>query len=112
MSSYIDVTCNRCKLYQLCPKKGNSPIRFQNHLIPCQLVGGYGRKPIVESKVSTKNLKLYKENGPCITFVQIPYINELGNLDSDLIKIFHQPILHDREKTEENLVIRLDNHGN
>lgn len=90
--------CNRCKIASSCPKNGTSPTIFNNKKLFCNLVGGYGRIPIEESKLSEQSKELVKIYGPCLTIAEIPIMDqELGIIRTEIIKIFHQAVKHERE---------------
>lgn len=98
----LDLICKSCKIANYCPDRGVSPLKFNQHLIPCQVVGGFGRVEIPRSKISQKSLPLYEKHGKCVSFVLIPMVDEVGNLQTELKKVFHPPVLHPREKSEIN----------
>jgi len=108
----IDVTCKSCKIQKYCPESGSTPLRYNLHLIPCQISGGYGRYEIPKSKVGIKSLPLYEKNGKCVSFALIPYIDEVGNLATKLVKVFHPPIKHPRESTDYDLRNKFDPNKN
>lgn len=108
----LDVVCKSCKISAYCPEKGVAPLRYNQHLIPCQLAGGYGKTEVEASKISAKSLPLYQQNGKCVSFALIPFIDELGNLQTRLTKVFHPPIVHPREKTSYDLRNKFDPNNN
>ena len=108
----LDIICKSCKVSKYCPDFGTAPLKYQNHLIPCQVVGGFGRTEIPSSKISSKSLPLYETNGKCVSFILVPWIDEVGNLQTSLKKIFHPPILHPREKTDVNFKDKFDPNNN
>jgi hypothetical protein len=96
----IDVDCNRCKLAGQCPKRGSSPVVFKNRKVFCKILGGYGRSPIDEEVLSDSSKEVSLTSGRCLTLVSIPFLDKAsGTVCTELIKVFHQPILHAREKT-------------
>ena len=108
---HMDVECNRCLISSYCPEKGTTPIRFNQHLIPCQLVGGYGKEPVERNRVSSKNLPLYDAHGPSVSIALVPYVDECKNLATKTVKVFHPPVKHARETTDVNFRDTLMTHG-
>lgn len=101
----LDMVCSKCKIAECCPKKGSSPL-----VIPgkkpemCQLVNGYGRDPISDDKLSEESKQLVDKQGRCLSIAEIPVLDEhTGKIYREIVKIFHQPILHPREKTNWQL---------
>jgi len=106
--------CSRCPVINSCPKKGSSPLVMGSKKVYCEVIGGFNRKPIDEGSLSPSSLELARKNGFCVSFVSIPekvvirsnhsksiYVDDHnGHIDVVLKieKIFHEPILSDREK--------------
>jgi hypothetical protein len=97
-SIMLEMTCERCAVQNVCPKKGSSPLFISEKQIFCHLIGGYGRTPVDSEILSEESKKLVIKYGPCLTIAEIPHVYN-GEISFELIKIFSQPILSDREKT-------------
>lgn len=96
----LHLECNRCKVSSHCPRNGSSPHIFNKKKILCIIVGGYGRKPVDLEILSEESKALVEKNGPCLTIATVPTTDpDSGMLYMELTKIFHQPILHERETT-------------
>lgn len=108
---YMDVVCTKCLISDHCPEKGSAPLKFNQHLIPCQLVGGYGKGPVERDRISAKNLPLYDNHGPCVSFASVPCVDECGNLAAKTVKVFHPRVKHERETTDLNFRDSLMIHG-
>lgn len=64
----------------------------------CHIVGNFGRAPVDPSILSADSLDLAAKNGPCLTLAEIPYLDTSGIVLFETVKIFHHPVLHEREK--------------
>lgn len=96
----VDVECSKCKLANQCPKRGASPVVYKNKKIYCKILGGYGRLPLDEEVMSEASKEISRNNGRCLTLVIVPILDENSStVGTELVKIFHQPVLHPREKT-------------
>lgn len=94
----LEITCNKCKVSDFCPSKGASPLKFENKIYFCYLVGGYGRTPVDECILSEKSKELVKKQGGCLTIAEVPVLDTGSNMIYQKIeKIFHKPVLHARE---------------
>ena len=95
----LEMFCSRCLVSKTCPKSGSSPMTHKNKRNICRIIGGYGQKPVDESILSEENKKIAKQNGYCITLAEIPILQEDNNVGFELTKIFSQPILSPRQKS-------------
>jgi|HubBroStandDraft_6_1064221.scaffolds.fasta_scaffold574155_2 hypothetical protein len=107
MQNTLQVTCDKCKVAETCPKKGSSPAIFP-HLnkrkLFCHIIGGYGRVPVRESLLSEESKEKSKVNGPCLTIAHVPtYDESTGMLTDEVVKIFSKPIKHPRETIPWNI---------
>jgi hypothetical protein len=96
--------CDKCRVAQHCQKQGSSPLYNNTTMLLCRIVGGYGKEPVPLAILSESSKKLVEEHGPCLTIAEIPIRDEAsGDVYFETIKIFHEPILHEREKTNFHL---------
>jgi hypothetical protein len=66
----------------------------------CTIIGGYGRTVVRKEILSPESLARTEKDGPCMTLAEVPTVDpDSGTLYKALTKIFHHPILHEREKT-------------
>jgi hypothetical protein len=63
----------------------------------CNIIGGYGRKPVDADVLSTESAAVVSKNGPCLTIAEVPEVDS-GMVHYAIVKIFSQPVLADREK--------------
>jgi hypothetical protein len=101
----LEVTCDKCKVSEFCPKSGSSPLMTPDkQIFKCKLIGGYGRVPLDMRILSEQSKKLVEKNGPCLTIAEIPEYDEpSGEVFYKVTKIFNPPILHEREKIGWNM---------
>lgn len=99
---YLELDCQKCRISSKCPKFGSSPLVIDGKQILCRLVGGYGRVPIDETILSEESLEKFKKDGPCLTIAEIPSF-ENGIVAFTVEKIFSDPVLNERETTNEQL---------
>lgn len=100
----LNVHCSKCKLYDYCPSQGQSPLKLGSGKtsVLCRIPGGYSRKPPSPNLVSEESKELQKENGECLTVVDIPKIDvHSKHMYFEPTKIWHPPITHAREHTSE-----------
>jgi hypothetical protein len=95
----LEMTCEKCAVQGTCPKNGSSPAFLLGKQVKCRLVGGYGRLPVDPEILSDESKRLAAQNGPCVTIAEVPYLNDDGAIDFEVIKVFSKPILSDREHT-------------
>lgn len=95
---YLDMTCDRCAVAQACPKKGSSPLFVTGgKRIHCRILGGFGKQPVEEGVLSEESKALVAQHGPCLTIAEVPKLED-GLVLHDVIKIFAQPVLNERER--------------
>ena len=96
----LNMTCDKCRVADTCPKKGTSPLILPNKKqLQCRILGGYGRTPIDPSKISEESRRIAAQDGPCLTIAEIPAIDPAsGKIYYGVTKIFSPPVLHPREK--------------
>lgn len=102
--NYLKVHCSKCKLYDYCPSQGQSPLKLSSGKtsVQCKIPNGYSRKPPDPILVSEESKILQKENGPCLTIVDIPKMDVYSkHVYFEPTKIWHPPITHAREHTSE-----------
>jgi len=97
---YLDMECRRCRVSSTCPKVGQSPLKVGSKVFMCRIIGGYGRTPADPSILSEESAARAAKDGPCLTLAEVPTVDEDGTLVFVVERIFSQPILHDREKTD------------
>ena len=95
----LEMTCESCKISATCYKKGSSPLNVQGRLIKCRILNGYSKIEVDDSKLSDTSKELKMKNGPCLSIAEVPTLVESGHMVFEVVKIFHHPILHPREKT-------------
>jgi len=97
----LQIRCAKCKVANWCPAKGASPINLgSGKPVYCRLIGGYGQVPVPEHKMSDKTKEIAKDQGACLTIVEVPRIDESsGKLYFETILIWSQPQLHPRQTT-------------
>jgi len=96
----LQMTCDKCKIAGTCPKKGASPLVVGKQRVQCQILGGYARKPVSPTILGARLKARQKKDGPCMTMVKVPTLDEQGDIIFEDVKVFSQPILHDREKSK------------
>jgi len=98
--SILTVSCQKCRIANVCPHKGSSPlITDAGKRIHCNIVGGYGRTPIPRDILSEESMKLAEKYGPCMTIVELPKLDiATGFIYRVTAKVFSQPVLHEREQ--------------
>lgn len=103
--------CKTCKLAETCPDKGSSPLITKgNKQVYCELLGNYGIDPVEESILSPDSLVRMKKDGPCTSYVQIPkFDKDSGTVYTEPKVIFHQPILHERQRNIPDIINRIFN---
>jgi hypothetical protein len=104
----LAVGCDKCKIKNYCEKYGSSPLEVNNVKYPCHIINGYGREELPASKVG-KSSKDWSEKGKALTIVEHPTIIDEIFL-YEVIKVFHPPIKHDREKNIKPLSYHPKNH--
>lgn len=97
---FLNMECGRCRVSSTCPRVGQSPLKVGGKTLMCRIVGGYGRTPADPSILSEESAKRAEKDGPCLTLAEIPVIEEDGTVMVVIERIFSQPILHEREKTD------------
>lgn len=95
----LEKTCDHCLVSKTCPRRGSSPLTHKTKKYICRIIGGYGKTPVDESILSEDSKKIAKLNGYCITLAEVPVIQIDGAVGFELVKIFSQPIVSDRQKT-------------
>lgn len=93
----LDMTCERCAVAQKCPKAGASPLIVKAKRYLCRIVGGFGRTPVDQTILSADSQKASAESGPCLTLAEVPELDD-GIVDWKLTKVFHHPVLSNREQ--------------
>ncbi len=106
--NHLEIKCKDCKVSSSCPEKGSSPLNHGKNQILCRLVGGYGRTPVDESILSEESKQIVNQNGPCLTIVEVPKIDESGRTVFKVVKIFSQPVLHEREQIDWRMNMIMD----
>jgi len=98
----LKMTCNRCKVSNNCSSNGQSPLIVNGKNVAiCELIGGYGRTPVEENILSQESLSKSRADGNCLTLAHVPSFDEESNeIIYKLVKIFHSPNFHPREKTD------------
>ena len=97
----LKMKCEKCKILEYCPKKGGSPISINNRQEVCHVIGGYGREPVKEHLLSKESKKLVSKYGDCLSIVEVPIQDEYTKkFYREVIKVFHPPIFHPREKND------------
>ena len=97
MTPKLKMTCDKCSVSNTCPAKGRSPYVINGKIIGfCQIIGGYGREPVDTRILSSESLARSKKDGLCMTIADIP----TSDGEDEVIKIFHDPVLHARERAE------------
>lgn len=96
----LNMVCTSCKVANTCPKKGSSPLILPNkRQVMCRILGGYGRKPVDLTKLSSESKAIIERDGPCLTIAEVPaFDTSSGHVYFNTVKIFSEPILHSREK--------------
>jgi hypothetical protein len=102
--NYLQAECAKCKVADTCPRKGSSPLIMSGGTkkLFCNIIGGYSKTPVDKSILSPESLERYEKDGPCLTIAEVPTRNNDGNIITEVVKIFSNPILHEREKTNMN----------
>jgi len=97
----LQLECTKCRVAVNCPERGASPLTLRSgKKVLCSVIGGYGRVPVDKIKLSVESAERAEKDGPCITIAEVPVIDpDSGSLYRKVTKIFHQPILHERETT-------------
>lgn len=93
----LSVRCTECKVASSCPQRGTSPVSIGKKVFLCRLMGGYGREKVDPSILSEESKARSDRDGPCLTIAEVPEVEE-QTVTYRVVKIFHQPIVHDREK--------------
>lgn len=99
--NHLQMRCVTCKIAESCSANGSSPLVLpsKKHLL-CTIFNGYSRAPADESILSEESRAAAKKDGPCMSIAEVPSIDpDSGMVFYKLVKIFHEPILHEREKT-------------
>lgn len=98
----LSLHCSTCKISSTCPRRGSSPLRAKDgrtHLL-CRVLGGYGRTPADPSTLSADSAARAAKDGPCMSIAEVPTVDEDSGLTHfETVKVFHQAILHPREKS-------------
>ncbi len=69
----------------------------------CRVVGGYGLGPVDRSILSEEMKERADRDGPCLTLAEVPTREPSGHVHYELVKVFHQQIVHPRSTTTECL---------
>lgn len=99
----LQLHCKQCKIAEHCPANGASPLYLSGgrRMVVCQIPGGYGRKPPRSEAVSAESKELQKKHGECLTMAQVPRLDvDSGHVYTEVVKVWHPPVLHPREKTD------------
>ncbi len=65
----------------------------------CSIVGGYGRESLDDSVLSEESRIRAARDGRCLTLAEVPSVDVSSGLTyMEVVKIFHPPVLHPREK--------------
>lgn len=100
----MEMSCDKCAVSANCPSNGSSPLILKNgKKLFCQIIGGFGDKPIDTSILSNESLELVKSNGPCLTVAELPFIDETDQITAKILKIFAPPVIHKANKNIINL---------
>jgi hypothetical protein len=100
----LEMHCKKCKVASTCPAFGASPLALENgrKMVFCRLLEGYASKPIDDAALSEESRKTRDKNGPCLSFAEVPRLDTAsGKTYTEVVKIFHHPILHPRQTTSE-----------
>lgn len=102
MPQNLAMVCQRCQLSNKCPEKGSSPLRINKREVKmCNIIGGYSQEPINPNKLSARSRRLAKENGPCLSIVEVPKIDKSSGLVYEqTTKVFHELFVHPRQKVQ------------
>jgi hypothetical protein len=103
MSDVLRMQCKLCKISSNCKKNGSSPLYTENgrKIFTCQMIGGYSLTPVDKAILSQESLEEMEKHGPCLTIAEVPVLDQnSGHVVFELTKIFHEPILHPRTKTD------------
>lgn len=102
----LSMECSRCKIKATCPKSGNSPlVLFSGKKVLCSIIGGYSKIPVDKEILSNESLERCEKDGPCISIAEVPSRVDNNNIQYETVKVFHQPILHDRERIAQDLSV-------
>lgn len=91
--------CQDCKVAANCPKRGASPTVIGKSTFLCRLMDGYGREAVDPDILSAESKARSEKDGPCVTIAEVPVPDE-QTVTYSVVKIFHHPILHPREKVD------------
>lgn len=98
----ILVRCSTCKIATTCPRRGSSPLSLGKGkgALLCRVVGGYSRDPVSPGALSKESLGRSEKDGPCLTLVEVPTLDpDSGHAYHEVVKVFHHPIRHPRERS-------------
>lgn len=103
----MNLTCDKCPLSSTCPRVGSSPLVTKGKkVVKCELIGNYGNKPVDREILSDASKALCEKNGPCTSYVEVPFEDEhSGLVAKETVIVFHQPIVHPRDKLVSSLDI-------
>lgn len=102
----LQVHCSKCKIAEHCPANGSSPLLLSGgkRALVCRIPGGYARKPPRDGIVSEESKKARDAHGPCLTIAEVPRLDvDSGHVYTEVVKIWHPPVLHPREKTDVSM---------
>ena len=92
------IMCDKCLVNKSCQYKGSSPTTYKKKTFSCEIIGGYGREEVPDEKLSEENKENKKKFGKSLTIFHTPLIED-EILTTVVNVVFHEPIVHAREKT-------------
>ncbi len=102
----LQLLCKTCKVSATCPRRGSSPLYTDGNrkMLTCVLVGGYSRDPVDQSILSKESKAASEKDGPCLSIAEVPtFDRDSGKFYFEVVKVFHRPILHPREKVSQKM---------
>ncbi len=93
----IETDCRSCKISKNCPEKGGIPLIHNKKPHRCAVYNGYAGTEIDKEALSKESTEIAEKNGYCVSIVGKPYIED-GEVKEKILKIFHDKILHPRQK--------------
>ncbi|HEY8095261.1 MAG TPA: hypothetical protein VIE65_04100 [Methylobacter sp.] len=100
----LEITCKKCKISSTCPARGSSPLSLDKgkRMAFCRILDGYANQPIDDDALSEESKKRKDRDGPCLSLAEVPRLDEAsGKIYTEIIKVFHHPIIHPRQTTSE-----------